>query len=67
MENVTTFKYLGRVITVRDDDWPEVNCNLQKARNSWGRILSREGADQKVSGHFLKAVVKAVLLFGADT
>ena len=41
-----------------------------KARKSWGRllwILSREGADPKVSGHFSKAVTQGVLLFGAET
>ena len=31
------------------------------------RILSREGADLKVSGNFFKAVVQAVSLFGAET
>ena len=44
--------------------------NLLKARKSWGRllrILSREGADTKVSGNFSKAVTHAVLLFGAET
>ena len=53
--NVTLFRYLGRVMMVGDDDWPEVVVNLQKARNSCGRlsrILSREGAYPKVSGHF---------------
>ena len=43
---------------------------LSKARKSWGslsRILCREGEDARVSGNFLKAVVKAVLLFGAET
>ena len=44
--------------------------NLVKARNIWGRlsgILSREGADPKVSGHFYKAVAQAVFMFGAET
>ena len=44
--------------------------NLRKLRNSWGRmsqILSREGAYPKVSEHFFKAEVQAVLLFGAET
>ena len=57
-------------MTAGDDDWPSAVGNLQKARNSWGqlsRILSREGEDPKVSGHFFKAVTQAVLLFGADT
>ena len=30
------------------------------------RILIWEGEDPKVSGHFIKAVVQAVLLFGAE-
>ena len=44
--------------------------NLVKARKSWGwllRILRREGADPKGSGHFLKAVSQDVLLLGAET
>ena len=66
---MTAFKYLERVLTKGDDDWPEVAGNLQKARESWvwmSRILSREGADSKVSGHFFKAVVQTVLIFGED-
>ena len=54
---------------VGDDDWPAVVGKLQKARNSWGRasrILSPEGEDPKVSGHFSKAVTQVVLLFGAE-
>ena len=39
LENVMAFKYLGRVITVVDDDWPVLVGNLQKARKSWGRML----------------------------
>ena len=60
----------GRVLTAVDGDWPSVVGNLCNARNSWGRlsrILSREGVDPKVLGHFFKAVSQAVLLFGAAT
>ena len=70
LENVTTFKYLGQVMTAVDYDWPEVVGKLHMAKNSWGRllrILSWEGADPKVLGHFLKTVTQAVLLFGAET
>ena len=70
LETVSTFKYLGRVMTAGDDDWPEVAGNLVKARKSWGRlarILSREGAEKRVSGNFFKAVVLVVLLFGEET
>ena len=57
LENVTTFKYLGRVMTAGYYVWTEVVDKLQRASNSWGRlsrILSREGADMKVSGMFLR-------------
>ena len=55
LKTVTSFKYLGRILTAGDDDWPAVAGNLGKARKSWGRlqrILSREGADKQVSGNF---------------
>ena len=57
LENVTAFRYLGRVLTTGDDNWLAVIGNHGKARNSWGRlsrILIREGADLKVSGFFTK-------------
>ena len=58
------------MLTAGYDDWLAVECNLVKSINSWGRlsrILIRERADSKVSGHFYKAVAQAVLLFGAET
>ena len=70
MENVTKFRYIGRVLKAGEDDWLAVVGNLGKARKSWGRlfrILRRKGADPKVSGSFYKAVAQAVLLFGAET
>ena len=70
LENVTTFRYLGQVLTAGDDDWLEVVGKLGKSGKSWGklsRILIREGAYPKVSGIFYKAVVQAVLMFGAET
>ena len=70
LDTVSTFKYLGRVMTAGDDNWPEVAGNLVKSQKSWGRlsrILSSEGADKRVLGNFFKAVVQAVLMFGAET
>ena len=67
---MTAFKYLGRILTETDDDWPAVVGNLGKARRSWGRlsrVLSREGADPKVSRVFYIALTYAVLLFGSET
>ena len=70
LENVTTFRYLGRVLKAVDNDWLAVVGNLGKARKSWGqlsRILIREGSDTKVLGIFYMAVAQAVFLFGAET
>ena len=70
IEAVHSFKYLGRIMTAGDNNWTVVAGNLLKAQKSWGRlarILSMEGADNRVSGTFFKAVVQQVLLFGAET
>ena len=56
MQSVTEFRYLGRVLTSTDDDWPVVARNLRKARVTGGRlerILGREGAYPKVSRIFI--------------
>ena len=61
LNSVKEFRYLGRVLTATDDDWPAVARNLQKARATWGRlarILGREGADPKVSCNFYIAVTQ---------
>ena len=71
LETLLSFKYLGRLMTTGDDDWQAVAGNLVKAQKSLGRlsrILSRAGGEAKwVSGKFFKAVVQALLLFGAET
>ena len=69
MRAVTEFRYLGRVLTDTDDDWPEVAGNIRKAQASWGRlarVLGREGTDPKVSRSFYTSVTQQVLLFGAE-
>ena len=46
LNSVKEFRYLGRVLTATDDDWPAVARNLHRARATWGRlarILGREG------------------------
>ena len=70
MRAVTEFRYLGRVMTNTDYNWPAVAGNPRKARVTWGRlarILGREGADPKVSRNFYIAVTQQVLLFGAES
>ena len=47
------FKYLGRIITVTDDDWPAVVSNLRKARQKWARFtgfLGGEGVHARTLG-----------------
>ena len=70
LKMVTSFQYLGRVISSADDDWPAVVRNLSRSRAVWKWttvILSREGAEPRLSVFFFKAVVQAVLLFGSET
>ena len=67
---MTEFRYLGRVLTATDDDWPAVAGNIRKARVIWGRlarVLGREGADPKVSRSFYTAVTQQVLLYGVES
>ena len=51
---VTSFKYLVRVLEEEDDDWPAVIRNLRRIRQKWAQmnwVLSREGADARKLGH----------------
>ena len=70
LDMATYFKYLGRVISATDYNWPEVAKNLARAKTVWrrmARILSREGGTPWAYGFFFKYVIQAVLIFGADT
>ena len=68
---VTSFLYLGRVISAAVDDYCLAAVrNLYRTRLVWNRmtiILSREGAEPRVSGFFCKSVVQAVLIFQLET
>ena len=69
-EMVTSFRYLGRVVSAADKDWLAVIRNMEKAQavqKNIIRILIREGERPRVSGFFFKAFVQSVLLFGAET
>ena len=66
LETVTLFKYLVRVMTAADDNWPVLVVKIRKYWKSWTRmtkILGWGRGDLRISGLFLKAVVQAVLLF----
>ena len=64
------FKYLGRVLTTSNDNWPEVVDNLMKARKRWekmSRYLVQEGADPRTPGEFYNSLVQVTLLFDSDS
>ena len=54
LETVATFKYLGRVMTADDDNWPAVAGNFMKARKSWVRLsrilIVQEGIGKLLQG-----------------
>jgi hypothetical protein len=58
IKTVTSFNYLGRIITSQDNDWTAARNNLQKARQIWAlisRILMHENASPQISALFYKA------------
>jgi hypothetical protein len=47
LEKVTTYLYLGRILTYNNSDWPTLYRNLRKAQSRWAmivRVLDKEGA-----------------------
>ena len=70
LERVEVFKYLGRLMSMDDEDGPAVNANLRKARRAWARlskVLRGENAAPGTSASFYRATVQAVLLFLLET
>ena len=69
LTSVSSFKYLGRVLSASDDDWPAVIRNLWRARQKWerlSRVLGREGSYARKLGMFNIVVVQAVLLYSSE-
>ena len=70
VENIPTFRYLGKTLDQTDDYWPDVQQNIMRVSLVWwrlGTLLLQEGADPKVSASFYRAVVQAILLYGSET
>ena len=70
LERVEVFKYLGRLLSMDDNDAQAVRAQLRKARKVWARVgtvLKGEHASPKVCAKFYRAVVQAVLLYGSET
>ena len=70
LAQVTSFKYLGRVLEAEDNNWLEVVRNLRRVRHKWERltqILSRKGADAHDLGRIYITVVQLIMLYGFET
>ena len=71
MEGVKTFKYLGRPLDQKNNDWPSIWKTIMRMRTFWRagveKLLRREGADPRVAAIFYRLVAHAVLLFGSET
>ena len=67
---VERFKYLGRILSMDDNDVPAMRRQLKRARSAWGRIqkvLAKDDVPGPVAGMFYQAVVAAVLLYGSES
>ena len=70
IENVSEFKYLGRILHYADLDDAAVLLNLQKARKTWcriHRILRADGCSPHVMAYFYKTIIQSTLLFGSES
>jgi hypothetical protein len=67
----SSFKYLGQIITAKDDDLPAVVAQINKARQIWARISrilkKKTNSNIKVMSTFYKVIVQRVLLYGSET
>ena len=64
--DVSSFKYMGRVLSGAYDDWPSVVANLRKAQKRWAhllRVLGHKGTDACMLGNFYMKLVQAFPLF----
>ena len=55
LEQVEVFKYLGRLLSMSDDDAQAVRAQMVKAQKIWarvGRVLRAENASPRVCGYF---------------
>ena len=70
LTEVSSFKYLGRVLSASDDDWPAVIWNLRRVRQKWvylSQVIRRYGSDACMLGIFYISVVQVVLLYRSES
>ncbi len=70
LECVKIFRYLGRVLSMYNDDAHAVRAQLIKARSCWnrvGKVPRGENALPRVCGKFWKSIVQSILLYCSKT
>ena len=69
-EGVETFMYIGRPLDQTEDAWLVVRQNIKWEWKVWGRLgklLRREGVDNRVAEILDRAVKQVVIIFGLNT
>ena len=59
LRRMEQFNYLGRVMSMDNNDVPTMRRNLKKARKTWGRlckVLEKEEVSSKLAGMFYQGV-----------
>ena len=70
IENVSEFKYLGRILSADDRDDAAVSYNIKKASQAWFgmyHILLHKTSNPCTMAHFYLAIVQAKLLYGSES
>ena len=67
---MSSFKYLGRIITDTNDDLEAIDLQLKKARMTFGRIgkiiKKKTKGSPKTMAIFYKVIIQLVLLYGSE-
>ena len=50
LERVEVFRYLGRLLSMDENDGPAVQANLSKARMTWTRVLREDACPHVLQG-----------------
>ena len=71
INTVQSFKYLGRIISNKDNDLEALENQLKKARMTWGRIgkviKKKTNGNPKIMSIVYKVVIQSVLLYGSES
>ena len=70
VENVKEFKYLGRYMNAKNDDWSAITRNIEKSQKRWAsvkRVLCRDKSSTRTMGYFYKAIIQSILLYGSES